>query len=233
MNWLTICVLAFLVLSTLAGAKRGLIKSAFSFTSFFLTILIVSMVREPITEYLREHTELYTVIEDSFTAVIDKNVQTDGVKETAGEGSSVIEGLNLPELIKESLLEQNRNLVYQELGVSSVEGYVTARLVQLAFQAICYIIAFVVVWVALRLSMVLLSMITQLPVIHQIDSLAGAACGFLIALLLIWIGGMAVTAFAATDWGSEAMLLISESELLSFLYNHNILVSGLLRSKIL
>ena len=40
MNWLVIAVIVFIVLATLAGAKRGLVKTVLSFASFFVSLVI-------------------------------------------------------------------------------------------------------------------------------------------------------------------------------------------------
>ena len=41
MNWLVIAVIVLIVLATLAGAKRGLVKTVLSFASFFVSSIKV------------------------------------------------------------------------------------------------------------------------------------------------------------------------------------------------
>lgn len=100
----------------------------------------------------------------------------------------------------------------------------------MAFEAVCCIISFVVVWILLRIVTMVLAGIVRLPVLHQIDCIAGAVCGLCTALIIIWIGGIVVTAFAAQDWGREALSMITQSTLLTFLYNNNFLLNALLKA---
>ena len=53
MNWLVIAVIVLIVLATLAGAKRGLVKTVLSFASFFVSLVIMLFVREPVSDFVK------------------------------------------------------------------------------------------------------------------------------------------------------------------------------------
>lgn len=229
MNWLAVCVVLFIILMTLAGAKRGFVKTVMSFASVLITLLLVSFVREPVAEALKEHTQLYSDIESGIGEFIDGQISTAAGSQSLAE-DTVIESLPIPQILREALQKDNSQSVYQQLGVSNAAEYITAWLAGLAFQAICYVLTFVGVWLLLRILTLVLDLISRLPGIHQLNSLAGGVCGLLLALITVWIGGILVTAFATAQWGREALLLIEESPLLSFLYNNNYLISGLIKT---
>ncbi len=229
MNWLTIAVIAVIVLATLAGAKRGLVKTVLSFASFFLSIVIMLFVRQPVADFVKEKTEIYTTIEDGIGNFVGEKVQAlQSSKDQIAD--QVIDSLNLPDILKENLEKSNDAAVYAQKGANNVAVYITGWLTDLAFQAVCSVISFLVVWILLRIITLLLSGIVQLPILHQIDCIAGAVGGLFIALLLVWIGGIVVTAFATTDWGREALSMITQSSLLTFLYNNNVLLKLLLQT---
>lgn len=229
MNWLTIAVIAVIVLATLAGAKRGLVKTVLSFASFFLSIVIMLFVRQPVADFVKEKTEIYTTIEDGIGNFVGEKVQAlQSSKEQIAD--QVIESLNLPDILKENLEKSNDAAVYAQKGANNVAVYITGWLTDLAFQAVCSVISFLVVWILLRILTLLLSGIVQLPILHQIDCIAGAVGGLCIALILVWIGGIVVTAFATTDWGREALSMITQSSLLTFLYDNNFLLKSLLQT---
>lgn len=229
MNWLVISVMIVIVLATLAGAKRGLVKTILSFASFFLSMVIVLFIRQPVAEFVKSQTGIYTTIENGISSFVEE--KTEALK--AGQANAVdavIDSLNLPDLLKNALKESNSKAVYEQKGIQSAAVYIAEWLTGLAFQAVCYVISFVLVWILLRIVTGLLSGIVRLPVLHQIDCLAGGVCGLFIALILIWIGGIAVTAFATESWGREALSMIGQSRLLTFLYNNNYLLNTLLRA---
>ena len=229
MNWLTIAVIAVIVLATLAGAKRGLVKTVLSFASFFLSIVIMLFVRQPVADFVKEKTEIYTTIEDGIGSFVGEKVQAlQSSKDQIAD--QVIDSLNLPDILKENLEKSNDSAVYAQKGANNVAVYITGWLTDLAFQAVCSVISFLVVWILLRIITLLLSGIVRLPILHQIDCIAGAVGGLCIALILVWIGGIVVTAFATTDWGREALSMITQSSLLTFLYDNNFLLKSLLQT---
>lgn len=228
-NWLTIAVIIWLVLATLAGANRGLVKTVLSFASFFLSVVIMLFVRQPVSDFVKEQTGIYTTIENGISSFVEektKVLQTSQAQMT----DAVIDSLNLPDVLKNALEQSNSKAVYEQKGAQSVAVYITGWLTDLAFQAVCCVISFLVVWILLRIVTFLLAGIVQLPVLHQIDCIAGAVGGLCIALIVIWIGGIAATAFATAEWGREVLTMITQSKLLTFLYNNNVLLNALLKT---
>ena len=229
MNWLTIAVIVLIVLSTLAGAKRGLVKTVLSFASFFLSMVIMLFVRQPVSDFVKEQTPIYTAIENEISTFVEEKTQAIQTSQ-AQMTDAVIDSLNLPDVLKDALEKSNSKAVYEQKGIQSVSVYITGWLSDLAFQAVCCVISFLIVWILLRIVTILLAGIVRLPVLHQVDCIAGAVGGLFISLIVIWIGGIAVTAFATAQWGSDALSMITQSPLLTFLYNNNVLLNALLKA---
>ena len=229
MNWLTIAVIVLIVLSTLAGAKRGLVKTVLSFASFFLSMVIMLFVRQPVSDFVKEQTPIYTTIENEISTFVEEKTQAIQTSQ-AQMTDAVIDSLNLPDVLKDALEKSNSKAVYEQKGIQSVSVYITGWLSDLAFQAVCCVISFLIVWILLRIVTILLAGIVRLPVLHQVDCIAGAVGGLFISLIVIWIGGIVVTAFATAQWGSDALSMITQSPLLTFLYNNNVLLNALLKA---
>ena len=100
----------------------------------------------------------------------------------------------------------------------------------MAFEAVCCIISFVVVWILLRIVTMVLAGIVRLPVLHQIDCIAGAICGLCTALIIIWIGGIVCDCICSTRLGTRGTSMITQSTLLTFLYNNNFLLNALIKA---
>lgn len=223
MNWLTIAVIVFLVIMAGYGAARGLVRMIMSFAAVLLALFIVSIIYEPLEQIVRSQTTIYESIE----AGIGKFVG-EGAGSIANGTQELLNSLKLPELLKESLLRADTSVNYQSMGVSDAAGYVTTWLTELVFSTLTYVGAFILVRFVLWIVTVILSVIVKLPGLKQLNSFAGVVLSLGMAIVLLWIGCLIVTAGAASPWGQEAMRLIEESTLLSTIYNYNYLLSDIL-----
>ena len=115
----------------------------------------------------------------------------------------VIDSLNLPDVLTKSLEQSNSKAVYEQRGIQNIAAYITGWLTDLAFEAVCCIISFVVVWILLRIVTMVLAGIVRLPVLHQIDCIAGAICGLCTALIIIWIGRNCCDGVCSTRLGTR------------------------------
>ena len=165
MNWLVIAVIVLIVLATLAGAKRGLVKTVLSFASFFVSLVIMLVVREPVSDFVKDQTGIYAAIETSVSSFVEEKTQ----EIQAGQAQltdKVIDSLNLPDVLTKSLEQSNSKAVYEQRGIQNIAAYITGWLTDLAFEAVCCIISFVVVWILLRIVTMVLAGIVRLPVLH-------------------------------------------------------------------
>lgn len=88
-----------------------------------------------------------------------------------------------------------------------------------------YILAFIIVSIALSIACVVLDIVAKLPVLHQINSTAGLLVGLAEGFLDVWIIFIILDLFAETEWGSMLLVLISQSSFLTNLYENNILLT--------
>jgi len=223
MNWLTIAVIVFLVIMAGYGAGRGLVKMIMSFAAVLLTLLIVSVVYEPMEQIVKSQTTIYESIESGIHLFVAKGTDT-----MAKGTEELLDGLMLPDILKESLLREDMPGNYQDMGVTDSYGYVIVWLTELVFSALIYVASFILVRFALWILTVILNMIVKLPGLKQLNSLAGAVLALGMAVVLLWVGCLIITAGATSSWGQEAMRLIEESTLLSTIYNYNYLLSDIL-----
>ena len=114
MNWLVIAVIVLIVLATLAGAKRGLVKTVLSFASFFVSLVIMLFVREPVSDFVKDQTGIYAAIETSVSSFVEEKTQ----EIQAGQAQltdKVIDSLNLPDVLTKSLEQSNSKAVYEPI----------------------------------------------------------------------------------------------------------------------
>ena len=221
MNWLFWVVVAFVAFHIIDGLRRGFIRKVVSALSLVVTLVLVTYLTPQITTFIQENTSLHENLQEKCSSIFlneeyNEDVKTDQVL--------MIENMDLPENIKEMLLENNNTEAYDLLAVSGFHDYVGAYLANLIINALAYLIAFVIIWTALRAILLAFDIVTKLPILHGINKLAGGVLGLVYGVALVWIAFLLVTILCNGDLGRQFFGLISENPFLLFLYNQNVIM---------
>lgn len=232
-HWLSVGTTVFLLAMILYGHYRGFLRIAVSLVALVLTLVIVRIGTPYMTNYLVENSGIHAAVERGLLGIVGaKDVPDAEVQLPAGQ-RILIEHLNLPEQMKEALLENNNNEVYRLLGVDAFMDYIGAYLTNMVLNVVCSIALFLVVYIAIRLIMRWLDLLARLPILSGMNQIAGAILGGVQGLLIIWGLCLLVTACSTTAWGKTVLAQIEASPWLLFLYKNNIfnwLVAGILNS---
>lgn len=220
-NWLLWMVLAFMAVMAIIGLKNGFVKMLFSIVSLTATIIITAVIGPHVAAYLKENTSVYETVQQKTCAFIENALIK--MEEEAGE-SKKIEDLPLPEVIKEKLLENNNEETYNLFGAESLGEYISEYVSGVAVNAIAFCATFIVVFIAIKLIVYFLDLISKLPLLNCLNRSLGAALGLLEGMLVLWLLCLVVTAGAGNEWGQNLLAMINESEILSFIYNNNYLM---------
>jgi len=218
MNWMLVIVLVIIILNALTGLKVGLTKILFSLFSFIIAMAISVWISPVVNNMLKNNEKFYEKTKQKMEAILFEGLEnTDGIDELIGE-------LPLPKSIKESLI---KNKSQKETNAKS---YIAAHVTDIALKAMSFIISFVVVFIGLWVISIALNIISKLPILNQINKLAGLLVGGLQGLVVVWIIFTTVTMFSGTELGSTAFKQIESSSILSFLYDKNILTNVVLKA---
>lgn len=224
-NLLLVVVICYLTFCVWNGYRKGLMKMALSVTVLFAAIFVSKMVSPYVEEYLNKETKIYEQVyentDDYVKGVLEEKLG--GLFSVADE-AYVIEKLPLPTYIKTALTKNNKQEIYEKLGVSAFEEYISSALAEFIVTAIAYVITFLVVWIGIFILSKLLESIVRLPILNGINRFSGAAIGFLKGMIVLWILCLVVTATASTQTGQNILKMIDESQILSAIYNHNYLM---------
>jgi uncharacterized membrane protein required for colicin V production len=224
MNIITIIILAVLVLSVIGGYKKGFLKTAFSLVAWIVVLILCNFVTPIVTDMLVEKTEIEVVVQKTVDTKIDQ-VINETINETI-EGTDLAElEAALPAELKDALLGENGSL--QEVVTNGVD-LDTAGLVN----GIVGILGFVITVIVLRLAMMVvelaLNLVGKLPLIGPMDKILGLACGAGKGIILCWVILAVVSVLALTGTNTELATYISQSELLTWLQDNNVLLNLIL-----
>ena len=221
MNWLFWVVVVFLGYHVIDGLRRGFIRKAVSAVSLVITLVLVTYLTPQITTFIQDHTSIHEKLSEKCSEILlnsnyNESLKTDQVL--------IIEDLELPENIKEMLLENNNTESYNLLQVSGFHEYIGAYIANLIINALAYLLSFILIWTALQLLLMALDVVTKLPILRGLNQLAGGALGIVYGVALVWIAFLLVTVLCNGNFGRTFFELIKENPFLLFLYNQNVIM---------
>ena len=229
LNVLLIVVAIIFLLSILIGYKKGLIKLVASLVSTVICIVLVMLISPSVSKWIQESTPLKETVQNKCvewlmpdTTMEEEVLQTELPRE---EQITLIEGAKLPEIFQRMLLENNNNEVYMALGVETFGEYIGAYIAKVIADVLAFLVTFVVVFIIIRIVIGMLGIIDKLPLIGGANHLAGAAVGAGMGILIIWILFIVITLLYNTSFGAACLANISESKILTMLYENNILMN--------
>lgn len=225
MNWLCVIILAVLVLYILNGARRGMVRTAFSLAGIVLTLVLGYLFSPYITEFITEKTPVYDSIqkscEKSITGLIEDKIEESTDRQ---EQETFIMSLPVPRELQEILIKNNNEEGYHKLVAETFGEYLSNSAAQLAVNVISLILTVLAVGIVIRILEGFLDGIFSLPVLSLLNRAGGALLGAVQGLLFVWIVFLVLMLFFDTGWSRTAVRLIQENEITGFLYNNNMLM---------
>lgn len=222
-TWLGIAVLALIAAACIMGFRKGFVKEIVSVFFMLISFLLVWAVNPYVNTFVKEYTPVYDTIQDKCQTMVSEQI---GNKKTLDkeEQNQVMENMELPDLLKNALVENNTAETYRYLAVSTFTEYISDSLAVMAVNGISFLISFVLSAAVIKLLGFILNVLTKLPVINSINKIAGAAVGGIKCIIFIWIAFLVLTLLCNTTLGQQGMALIQQDAFLNFLYSQNVFV---------
>lgn len=212
--FIDLIVIAFVLLSTFLGYKKGLIGVAFKILSFLIAIVITILLYKPVANYIIN----YTSVDDAI-----QNTIVEKLSSTKIEGGKVVkEESNLPEVVVDYINNGVEETVNQ--AKDNVVHIVAKNLSENVIYIISMIGIFIITRVVLLFAKVLLQAVSELPIIKQFNETGGILYGILRGILLIYII-LAILSFLLPMLNKTTILAyINQTILTQMLYNHNLIL---------
>lgn len=149
---------------------------------------------------------------------------------TVTQKKEIIEKLTLPDKIKNSMLENTVEIVENKGKITAIHfaGIISDYIAKIIIKTITYIIIFIVFKVIFRIITIIFKIVDKLPLIENINEMAGGIAGAVSGLLIVWLGFFCLLLFSTTALGTLCYQYINDSQILTFLYNNNLLVHWVL-----
>lgn len=222
-TWLGIAVLALIAAACIMGFRKGFVKEIVSVFFMLISFLLVWAVNPYVNTFVKEYTPVYDTIQDKCQTLVSEQIDNKKTLDKE-EQNQVMENMELPDLLKNALVENNTAETYRYLAVSTFTEYISDSLAVMAVNGISFLISFVLSAAVIKLLGFILNVLTKLPVINGINKIAGAAVGGIKCIIFIWIAFLVLTLLCNTTLGQQGMALIQQDAFLNFLYSQNVFV---------
>lgn len=221
MNWILIAVLGIIGVLGYLGLKKGFIKMVFSLVSTVVALLVAMLFSPVVAEMMKNNEAIVGFFDDKIGMIVDFTPEEAEEESESGQ-ASLIDSLPLPEIVKDSLKENNTVDDYVELQAQNFEEFVRRRITNVIINALAFVITLILAVIALVILCNALNLIAKLPLLRQINTVAGLAAGAAEGLLLVWVLFAVLTMFGGTEFGRDALSMIAENPLLDYLYKNNL-----------
>ena len=219
MNWLLVVVLIILMGNAIIGMRVGFIKTVFSLISLILALVLTLWISPMVKNYMNGNEKFYNGIATKVEKLLPFNEEI--VEE---EQSEAIEGLSVPKSIKEGLLKNNTAESYKDMAINSFKQYVSRYLTGVIINSLSFIVTFIAILIILWVIFMALDLISKLPLLNQVNKTAGLLAGLVHGLIMVWLFFILLNIFGSTVFGQSVLKLVGENEVLSIIYNNNILL---------
>ena len=222
-NWLGIAVLVLIAAACVSGFRKGFVKEIVSIFFMLLSFLLVWLINPYVNTFIREYTPVYKVVEENFQDLVEKQI---GDKKSIGkdEQEQLMENLNLPDILKNKLIENNTVETYQYLAVQTFADYVSDSLAVMVINGVSFLISYILSVIVIRLLGIILDILSKLPVINGINKIAGGVVGGAKCVIFIWIALLVLTLLCNTEVGKAGMDLVQKDTVLNWLYEQDVFV---------
>lgn len=228
MNELLVIVGAIFLICVIVGVVRGFIKIVASLLATIAIIVLVVVLNPFVSGAIQKVVPLEELMQEKCMEILMPEAETDEMAEemelSREAQIAAIEQSKLPEFFKQLLLENNNSEVYTILGVTTFAEYMVKYLAKIIADILAFLLTFLVVTIIVRTVLYIFGVIGDLPVIGGINRIAGGLLGLGTGVVIVWVLFIVITVMYDTALGSWGLEKIADNQILTILYENNILM---------
>ena len=225
-NAFLIIVALILIGCTVLGGIKGFVHTIFTMFSLFIIIILTGVLSPYVADYISGHTDVPKSIHSKVEEKINLKAKIES--DSSANKNALIDKLEIPDQLKELIKEKSMTTVdasaTTEAATTKLINGLYDEITDLIVKAIAYLFTFAVVGVIVLIAGILLDIVAKLPGIRTANAVLGAVVGFVQGYLAVTVLYIAAMAFAATELGTSVISQVAESEILTWVYDHNPIV---------
>lgn len=188
MNLIDYIIIGIIGVSVLFGFYRGFVSSVLNVGGGLLAFALSFVLYPKLAGIIQGNEEIVRTLlhyTDASSRLGDLNLAVTNVVQLGQQGiQDVLSKVSLPPPL-DALLEANlTNQVYASTGISTVSDYISQTVVQAGINILCFLASFIILYILLSILINAIKAVFRLPLLKQLDWLAGGVFGFLRGLLI-------------------------------------------------
>lgn len=224
LTWLGIVVLAIVAGACITGFQKGFVREVVSAFFVIFSIIISGALNPYVCSFIKEKTPIYNMVKENCQGVVEEKMEGKSLGLGEQKQKAFVDDLNLPDFIKENIMENNTAKGYQKLAANTFSEYIADYLTGIVMNGLSFLITYFLARLIIGFFTRVLDILTRLPVVHGVNKLAGALVGGAKAVLFLWIALLLLTVCYNTQVGKMGIQLVEKDPFLSFMYDNNLLI---------
>ncbi len=230
-NYVDIGILAIILLSAVFGMYEGFLLSVIQSVGSLVSWLAAAVFYRPLAAHIAANTKIvdtlmyYSAGSAHVSDVVASNA--DVATLAADKLSSLVASANLPEPLGALVTQNVIGRVFASRGVHTLSDYLNETFVAFMLNALCFMAIFVGCVIVVAVISNLVSSAAKLPVLRQLDGLAGGAFGalrgVLIVAVLFLLYPIAITILPL----KEVTTLVEGSQFAAWFYQGSLIIKSI------
>ncbi|MBN2558597.1 MAG: CvpA family protein [Clostridia bacterium] len=221
-------IIIIIVIFALIGLKTGLLKSVYRLASFIASIFLAIKLAKPVAGWFRG-TGVFDGISNAVEKLLSKmNINFSEVSNPTNVESikTAVQDLPFPDNIKTMIAEA---MASGATTTADLFDQFVEKITFFILVIICAITLFIILRILFWLFGHLIKGIAEIPIIKQVDRIAGLVIGAVLGVGIVYMLCLVLTYAAAYENFEAVYNNINEGVIAPFFYNNNIL-AGLIGS---
>ena len=191
MNVIDIVIIAIIAASVIYGLYRGFVQTLLSVACCLISIVVAFAYGPKVADMVSNNQGVSSTLAtytDAVTRVGDYSLASTPVSQLSdGVIQQVLDSVNLPESIASILRGNLKNQNFEGTGLNMVNDYVSNTVVAVAVSILSFIAVYAACYLALSIIVSLIKHVFELPLLKQMDWLAGGVFGLARGALLLYV----------------------------------------------
>ncbi len=225
-TYLDVAVLLTIAVFAVFNAKKGLAGALLWFMPTLFGVILSWKMSSTVIKYVRG-TFIFPFVADKIESGLKlENLLPDM---TMSAQNDIISGMDVPEFIKQALVNNNNSVVYSIFDAQTLKEYIAGFLANILVSIAVVIILYFVGLIIGRIILRILDTANDMPVIGLFSRAGGFVVGAAKGVCIVWIAGIIITFFCCKPWAQDFIAMLEKSFAAGWFYRNNILLYVVLR----
>ena len=222
-------VILIVAIPAIRGYMKGFIHACLGFLPVVVSFLGSKILSPIFSKWLRT-----TGLFDFFKKNVYQGLNLSNLLGELGEKAeqsqtSIINGMEIPDFLKNALLENNNSVVHSLFETEKLQDYIASYIANICLNVISVVVVAVVLYIVMKLFLRALNIVSKIPVLSTVNRLCGLIIGGAKGIFIVWFIGMVMTFFYYHETFQQFFALLEKSYVTAFLYHNNLLLLMVLK----